>query len=169
MSIFSQVFGDAGFNSNDVEPQQDFEVIPPGKYSVVCEKAEIKTTKKGDGHYLEVCVSIIDGQHKGRKLWSRMNIDNPSEVAQRIGLSQLSGLCKAVGIAVIRDENELLGKSCVANVKVKEDQNEIRSWSSAGLVEIVAHSVIQAPRLETPPSNPVPSTWPTGTKPPWAR
>ncbi len=179
MSIFSQVFGN-GFDSNSVEPQQDYEVLPPGKYPVVCENAEVKTTKKGDGHYLEVCVQIVDGQYRGRKLWARMNIDNPSEVAQRIGLSQLAGLCKAVGIEVIRDEKDLLGKSCIANVKVKDEQNEIRSWSPIG-----GDGPVGKRYTQPAPSQPAPFTQyqappavgpgapdvqaPSGNKPPWAR
>jgi hypothetical protein len=168
MSIFSQVFGN-GFDSNSVEPQQDYEVLPPGKYPVVCENAEVKTTKKGDGHYLEVCVQIVDGQYRGRKLWSRMNIDNPSEVAQRIGLSQLAGLCKAVGIAVLSDEKDLLGKSCIANVKVKDEQNEIRSWSASGGVdpEQTAGRAVRSTQ-PTQPTQPDTSPMPAN-RPPWAR
>lgn len=171
MSIFSQVFG-GGFDSNTIEPSTDFDVLPPGKYPVVIEKSEIKATKKGDGHYLELCVSVTDGAVKGRKLWPRMNIDNPSEIAQRIALQQLASLCKAVGIAVIRDENELLGKSCIANVKAKDDQNEIRSWSSiSGTVQGKPESPVNpASTQQLTQGGGQGAVQPTaGNKPPWAR
>jgi len=165
MSIFNQIFGN-GFDSTTVEPQQEFDVLPPGKYAVLLEKAEVKATKRGDGHYLEVCGSIIEGPAKNRKLWSRMNIDNPSEVAQRIGQSQLSGLCKACGIAVIQDEAELVGKTCVASVKVKNEQNEVRAWLP---YEYQGESPPTAGTTQTAPQDQQSSTPTTANKPPWQR
>lgn len=172
MSIFSQVFGDSGFDSNTVEPQDNFDALPPGNYPVVIEKAEIKSTKKGDGHYLEVCVQVTDDCYRGRKLWARMNIDNPSEIAQRIAMSQLSSLCRACGIAVIRDENELLGKACIAKVivqKDRDDQNDIKAWLPISGTTPQATSFgkpAPTPVLDPPPP---PTTKTVGSKPPWAR
>jgi hypothetical protein len=181
MSIFQQVFG-GGFDSNSVEPPDSFDVLPPGDYAVVIEKAEVKTTKKGDGHYLEICTQITEGPAVKRKLWSRFNIDNPSEVAQRIGQSQLAGLCKATGIAVIRDESELLGKTCIARVKVKDDSNEVRAWkavvgttpppSFAPPTTAPVTPPYQAPTQATEHTASMPGPTPTttaGAKPPWAR
>ncbi len=45
MSNLAAIFG-AGFDTNTVEPQGDFEVIPPGKVPVVIDKSEVKLTKK---------------------------------------------------------------------------------------------------------------------------
>jgi len=181
MSIFQQVFG-GGFDSNSVEPPDSFDVLPPDDYTVVVEKAEVKTTKRGDGHRLEVCFQIVEGQYAKRKLWSNLNIDNPSEVAQRIGQSQLAGLCKAVGLAVIRDENELLGKTCIARVKVKDDSNEIRAYKAVGGQTPPPSFAPPTPTTATPTYQPptqvmentasMPGPTPTttaGNKPPWAR
>jgi hypothetical protein len=186
MSIFSQVFGN-GFDPNGVEPLRGFDVLSPGTYQVIIEKAEVKETKEsaathaGNAYYLEVCFCVTDGPYRGRKLWNRLNIRNPSidkngkQTCQAIGQSMLSSLCKATGLSIVRNENELLGKSCVANVTVKGDQNEIRSWSSVGGVnpEQAAGRAVRPASTGTPagtqPHTAKTTAAPTGTKPPWVR
>ena len=37
----------------------------------------MKATKAGTGQYLQLGFQILDGPHKGRKLWARLNLDNP--------------------------------------------------------------------------------------------
>ena len=41
-----------GFNAAQVEPSQDFEPIPAGKYLAVITETEMKPTKNGSGQYL---------------------------------------------------------------------------------------------------------------------
>ncbi len=129
MSNLASIFG-AGFDTNTVEPQGDFEVILPGKVPVIFDKSEVKQTKKQDGYYLELAMTIIDGEYRNRKLWDRINIQNPSQQCVDIGLRQLSALGKATGVAYVSDENQFLGKTCIAHVKVKGGQNEIRTYSA---------------------------------------
>jgi hypothetical protein len=154
VSIFSDVFAN-GFDANSVEPAKDFEVLPPGKYNVIVEESEVKATKSGNGHYLKVACAVVDGEFQNRKLWANFNIDNPSAQAQQIGLSQLAGLCKAVGIGVIQDEQELVGKTVVASVKVKTDKdskeqsNDIKAWIAYG-----SNSDYSAAKPSEPPRAP---------------
>ncbi len=129
MSNLAVIFG-AGFDTNTVEPQGDFEVIPPDKYPVSIDKAEVVETKKGDGYYLKVCMTVLDGKYRNRKLWDNINIQNPSQVCVEIGLRQLSALGKATGVRYVSDENQFLRKTCIAHVKVKDEQNEIRTYSA---------------------------------------
>ena len=176
MSIFTEIFGDTGFDSSTVEPQKDFELLPPGKYTGTIVEVEVKQTKKGDGHYLKVEFQITDGPALNRKLWANINIDNPSPVAQQIGLSQLSGLCKACGVPQCRDEQELKGKSCIASVKVKKDKstgqdnNEIKAWlpHTVGVVAPTDFTDYTPPPKNSGVVQPEAVTT-TGTKPPWQR
>ena len=50
-----------GFDAREVEPQAAFEPIPADKYLVVISASEMKTTKAGDGSYLELTFQIIEG------------------------------------------------------------------------------------------------------------
>ena len=129
MSNLAAIFG-AGFDTNTVEPQGDFEVIPPGKVPVIFDKSEVKQTKAGTGYYLELAMTITDGEYRNRKLWDRINIQNPSQQCEKIGRSELSALGKATGVTYVSDENQFLGKTCIAHVKVKDEQNEIRTYSA---------------------------------------
>ena len=67
------------FNANNVAPSTGFDAIPAGKYQAVISQSSIKATRNGSGSYLELTFEIIDGEYKGRKLWSRLNIENPSQ------------------------------------------------------------------------------------------
>ena len=77
-----------GFDANTVDPATDFEPLPAGKYLAVITDSEMKPTKAGTGSYLQIVWELIDGDFKGRKLWSRLNLDNPNatavEIAQRV-------------------------------------------------------------------------------------
>ncbi len=130
MRNLAAIFG-AGFDVNTVEPQKDFDLIPPGKYPVSIDKAEVLQTRKGDGYYLKVCMTVLDGQYRNRKLWDNINIQNPSQQCTTIGLGELSALGRATGVTYVSDENQFLGKTCMAHVKVKDEQNEIRTYSAS--------------------------------------
>ncbi|RIK77249.1 MAG: hypothetical protein DCC68_17685, partial [Planctomycetota bacterium] len=49
------------FNANEVEPASDFEPIPAGKYLAMITDSEMKPTKNGTGHYLQLTFQILDG------------------------------------------------------------------------------------------------------------
>ena len=74
------------FNASDVEPNLGFEAIPAGKYTAVITDSEMRETKTGNGQYLWLEFEIIGGDHKGRKLWSRLNLVNPNPDAVRMAL-----------------------------------------------------------------------------------
>lgn len=116
-----------GFNAHNVEPNADFEPIPAGKYLAVITDSEMKPTKNGSGHYLELTFQVIEGQYKNRLLWSRLNLDNPTELAVQIAKGELSAICRAVGVMQPKDSIELHNLPLVVTVKLKnrEDNGEI--------------------------------------------
>ncbi|MEL6740300.1 MAG: DUF669 domain-containing protein, partial [Planctomycetota bacterium] len=78
-----------GFNASEVDPAADFEPIAPGSYTAVITESETKPTKAGTGSYLQLTFQIVDGEHKGRLLWARLNLDNRSETAVKIARGEL--------------------------------------------------------------------------------
>jgi hypothetical protein len=124
-----------GFNANNVDPAVDFEAIPANKYLAIITASEMKDTRAGTGQFLELTFQIIDGEYKGRLLWARLNLDNPSEVAVKIAQAELSGICRAVGVMQPRDSSELHNLPLVITVKVVKRQdngelgNEIRGYA----------------------------------------
>ncbi len=132
MPDLSDLFGGVGFDPSTVDPQTDFAVIPPGKYSVLIERAEVKVTKKGTGHLISLEMKVLDGQFIGRKVFDNINIQNPSQQCVEIGMRTLSALGRALGLQTITDTSQLLNQVVVAHVKVKDEQNSVRTYSAAG-------------------------------------
>jgi hypothetical protein len=129
----SAFFDGQAFDPNSVEPASDFDVLPAGKYPVIIEAVETKATKAGNGHYLELRLCILDGIGKGRKLWERLNVDNPSEKAVQMARRSLSALVKAtIGDVLFSNENQLLQQTCIAVVKVRDGENSIRTYERFG-------------------------------------
>ncbi|MFM7165225.1 MAG: DUF669 domain-containing protein [Planctomycetaceae bacterium] len=116
-----------GYNSDNIEPSRDFEPLPAGKYVAVITESEMKETKSGLGRYLQLLLSIIEGPHRNRTLWVRLNIDNPSRKAKEIAEQQLAAICKALGISKPNDSAELHDLPMTIHVRCKKrpDTNEI--------------------------------------------
>jgi len=122
------------FNANAVEPTTDFEAIPAGKYIAAITASEIKPTKSGNGSYLELTFQVLEGEFKGRMLWARLNLDNPNPLAVKIARSELSSICRAVGVMEPKDSGELHNLPLVITVKQKagedgEVRNEIKGYA----------------------------------------
>ncbi len=116
-----------GFNANDVEPNTAFEPIPAGKYLAAITASETKQTRNGDGSYLELTLSILEGDFKGRVLWARLNLDNPNATAVKIARGDLSAICRAVNVMQPKDSTDLHNLPLVVNVKLKKraDNDEL--------------------------------------------
>ena len=116
-----------GFNANEVEPTTNFEPIPAGKYLAAITESEMKPTKSGTGSYLQLTFTILEGEYKNRVLWARLNLNNPNATAVKIAYSELSAICRAIGVMQPRDSVELHNLPLVITVKVKkrEDTGEL--------------------------------------------
>jgi hypothetical protein len=116
-----------GFNANDVEPNSLFEPIPAGKYLAAITASETKQTRNGDGSYLELTLSILEGDFKGRVLWARLNLDNPNATAVKIARGDLSAICRAVNVMQPKDSTDLHNLPLVISVKLKKrvDNDEL--------------------------------------------
>ena len=124
-----------GFNANEVEPAVGFEPLPAGKYLVVITDSEMKPTKSGNGHYLELTFQVIEGEYKNRLLWARLNLENPNELAVQIARGELSAICRAVGVMAPKDSVELHNLPLLVTVKCKKRDdtgdvvNEIKGYA----------------------------------------
>ena len=110
-----------GFIPAEIEDLGDgFKVVPPGIYDVVIVESDVKPTRSG-GKMLELKYQIVAGPNAGDFLTDRLNIDNASETAKRIGLSQLKNICDSIGFAgMLKDSNQLHGKPFAVKVVVEK-------------------------------------------------
>ena len=126
-----------GFNANDYEDDfMDFEPIPAGKYPMAITASELKPTKAGDGSYIELELTVVDGEFEGRKVWDRLCINHPKEQTQTIARGKLSSICKAVDVISPQDSCELHNIPMLVKVKQKKREdngeltNEVSYYSS---------------------------------------
>ena len=125
------------FNAAEVEPQQSFDALPPGRYEVIITDSEMKDTKAGTGQYLQLTFSVTGGQHDGRKLWSRLNLVNPNQTAVGIAERELSAICHCVGIITPSDSEELHDRPLIVDViqelnpMTGQQTNRIKGYAQA--------------------------------------
>lgn len=139
------------FNAAEVEPSQEFQILPEGKYEAVISDSDVKSTRNGSGRYVQLEFEVVSGEHRGRRIWGRYNIENPSADAVRIGHADFSAVCHAVGVLIPSDTCELHGLPLVLTVKCRrqkdsdELENVIRGYAAK-------NAPVAAPALH-PPDN----------------
>jgi hypothetical protein len=148
------------FDANQVDPSVALDPLPAGKYTAVISDSEYKPTKTGGGKYLQLTFQVIDGEHKGRLVWARLNLENKSEMTVKIARGELSAICRAAGVMQPKDSVELHNIPMEINVGLKkrddngEFTNVIKGYAKKGGA--------------TPPQRAAASAGP-GSTPPWKR
>ena len=108
-----------GFNAAEVEPQQSMEPLPAGWYKCVITESEEKPTKAQTGSYLQMTLEVIEGEHQGRKVFERLNLNNPNQTAVEIAQRTLSAICHAIGVMTPRNSSDLHDKPLMVKLAVK--------------------------------------------------
>ncbi len=112
------------FDANTVEPQGEFKPIPNGEYQAIIEGDEQRDTKAGTGQYLMVKFQIVEGEMKGRKIVAFLNLWNPNAQAVSIAQSELSSICRAVGVMSPQDTSELHNKPLIIKTQLKPGRDD---------------------------------------------
>lgn len=124
------------FDANTVEPSSGFSPIPAGKYVAVITDDEMKDTRNGSGRYLQLTFEIVEGEYSGRKLWTRLNLENANMEAVKIARADLSAICRAVNVMQLQDTVQLHNLPMVITVRLKKNketeemQNEIKGYEN---------------------------------------
>lgn len=147
------------FNAETVEPSVPFEAIPAGKYVAIITDSEMKDTRSGSGRYPQLEFEITEGEYKGRKVWTRLNLENANQEAVKYARAGLAAICRAVDVLHPADSVELHNIPLQITVKCRKNQddemtNEVKSFAPV------------------PAAAPAPAATPqTGANsaPPWAR
>jgi len=147
-----------GFNATEVDPSTSFEPLPAGKYLAAVTESEMKPTKSGNGSYLQLTFTILDGEYKNRIVWARLNLNNPNATAVKIARSELSAICHAVGVMQPRDSVDLHNLPLVITVKVKKRTDNDELTNEVKAYEPKAATAVQPQQAPT-----------TDNTPPWKR
>ena len=161
------------FNAEEVEPNKGFDLLPPGDYQAVISESEEKATKDGKGSYLQLTFVVTAGEFANRKVWSRLNLNNPNEQAVAIAKGDLSAICHAVNVLRMSDTTEIHDLPIAIRVVQKlnkqsgEMQNEIKKYFSMKDFKQAKEAVKPTPKpASTPSTN---SSAKTTTTAPWKK
>lgn len=155
------------FDTSTVAPRENnYELLPAGKYTCLVSDSVIQPLKSGNGTALKLTITVLQEGYAGRKLFSNLNVQHTNPTAEQIAQQQLRELCDAIGISRMTDTAELHNKPFIARVKIRkstdpqyEDQNEVAGYAPAGVSIAPA-----APRAGVPSASPA-----AGSLPPWAK
>lgn len=130
--LWNQAVGNDPFAPDTVDTtgsygDREFKPVPPGTYAITVDSDEMRRTKAGTGIYLKLCMTIVEGIHKNRKLWDHINLKNPNSQAEQIGRTQLARIGKAAGLAQMK-AGDLFGKSMCVRVGVEGKYNRILAY-----------------------------------------
>jgi hypothetical protein len=138
--------------------------LPAGIYSVEITNSEIKDLKSGNGTGLALEFTIIDPEkYANRKVWQTLNLVHTNEQAQQIGQSQLSSLCRAVGIEVLEDTDELFQRVLKISTKITPAKGDY-----AARADVKDYMPAGAKMPSPSPQAAAPAPQKAAT-PPWAR
>lgn len=150
------------FNASSVDPMEarSYEPLPNGDYDMIITKSDVKPTKAGTGHYLELEMQVLGGEHSGRRHWERLNVDNPNKQAEDIAKAALAALCFAVGVEDMTETEQLHDIPFIAKVEIdRKDptRNRIVGYASAGVP--TAASAAKAPAARPAAAAPAKKPW----------
>lgn len=121
------------YDVRDVEPSRDFETpIPVGLYKLVISNAVLKKSKEGDP-MLELELEVPKGEHKGRKVWEYIVMNESSEWKIRQLIDALGAKLKGT-----LDTDKLIGETLLTKVKHEPWEKE----NDEGETEIVVTSKV---------------------------
>ena len=150
------------FDATTVEPNASFDPLPAGWYNANITNSEMKPTKDGSGAYIQLELTILDGEYANRKVFDLLNVQNNSKVAQEIAYATLSSICHATGVIQVQDTSQLHGIPMEVKLSVRaatenyEASNAVKGYraSSQG-----AGGMSQAPQMGAPAQQPPAQNW----------
>lgn len=98
----------------------------------------MKDAKTGNGKYLNVEMTVVEGQYDGKKIFARLNLINANKEAVRIAKGQFAALREAVGVLEPKDSSELenirfqVELKCVKRKDNDQMSNEIAKYIKKG-------------------------------------
>ena len=154
-----------GFNAMAVEPQTSLEPMPADWYKCVITQTEEKPTKAQTGSYLQLDIEVIEGSFAGRKVFDRLNLNNPNSAAVEIAQRSLSSICRAIDVPNPQDSDDLLDKPLMVKVAVKPADGQ---YSASN--EVKGYDACNIPSAGATASAPVAAAAANGSAtPPWKR
>ena len=162
---------DTAFDATGIEPTTAYEILPAGKYRAQIVESEMRVTKNGMGQFLWLMLDILDGEHKGRKIFDQLNLVNPNPTTVEIAQRTLSAICHATGKMHVSDSEELhlIPMTIQVGVKPPKDGYGERNTIRYLVPEAPAQASPSKPAATQPASAPAQSAPARPATAPWNR
>lgn len=157
------------FDATTVQPNAPLEPVPSGDYLCMIVDSEMKPTSRGDGTYLQLTMEILEGPYQGRKLFDRLNLQNPNAQAVEIAYRTLSAICHAVGVMQVNDSAQLHDKPLIAKVALKPPKGEYGESNEVKGYKAVSGQGLVSPQRDARQPVPAQAAAPAAASRPWAR
>lgn len=128
------------FDLGQHDPADDeFAPLAAGQYKVVITDFEDRVNKRGNGSHSAVTMEVIEGEHKGRNLWTNLNLNNANQRAVKLAKDALHNICNAVGVAPseLETSDQLVDKPLMVSIFIQESdgqhkaRNEVADYGRA--------------------------------------
>ena len=120
----------SGFNADSVDPDFGFKKLPNGSYLVFIEGSETKANKKQTGVYLRITFRVKEGECKGQTVSTFLNLENPNTNTVAMAKSELSAICRAIGVITPNNSLELHGGVLMIDVELRKDKNDPKNMNN---------------------------------------
>lgn len=187
MSVnLSEILGHQ-FDAGEIETNTgEYELIPEGYYVASIIDSEERTTKDGQGKYISLCLEILEGKFKTRRIWPKLNIKNNNPKSVQISMADLASICKATGVMCPTNTQELHEIPIVVKVKISppkngyEASNDISTYIAADAsgaqkaqdtdaANVSGSGAQKAPFTQQAPTQQAASAPAAGQAPPWSK
>lgn len=112
--------------------------------------------------FLEVSLTVLDGQYKGQVQIDRLNLYGNSETAMRIAYQRLSAYAHIAGKLRVVDSNELLGTKLIGLIGPQDAPNE--KYSDVKMVKDLAGNAPVLGQASAPQNTPYQPQQPAQTQ-----
>jgi hypothetical protein len=131
-------------------------------YQVIVIESAIKPTLAGTGEYIELTLQVVDGEFAGRRVWDRLNVNNPNKTAEDIAKRQLQELCLAASVANLTETEQLHDIPVLAEIDLdRKDQsrNRVMGYQAIGGSKPVASQAARPATASPPNAKPAARPW----------
>ena len=156
-----------GFNAMNIEPSNSFDPLPADWYKCAIIDTEERQTKKMTGSYLLLTIGVIEGAYQGRRIFDRLNLNNPNQTAVEIAQRALASICRSIDVPNPKNSEELRDKPWMEKVAVRpaengyDASNDVKGYDAA--------SGVTKPVAETVSATAEPAVANGAATPPWKR
>jgi hypothetical protein len=114
------------FDPAQYEGTEDLVPIPPGWQSAqIVEVSRKEALNNSSSTYMLAVFEIIEGEHKGRKIFQNVTLTNRNQQAVEIGQRLLTDICNALKIGPLKNLEVLQYKPMKVRIGIKRDKDGV--------------------------------------------